>query len=315
LGKGGGLGPRPGGKLGLPVVQPSQCFAAGTPVLTSSGERPIEAIVPGEVVWARDELTGQPVLATVARTFVTPRQLVIGVDVPWDVGKTERLWVTPDHPFWVDRVGWLPARELSSSLLGTATGRAMATASTSEAEPVTVYNLEVEGQHTFYVGRAHALVHNTCKYAPQTYSKWKKDPTKPPNTEVNHLNQNAVYGTKKGGAIPYGEGISVPLTGGTDDVNGQHYKYHRSLEDFWDQYRPGGAKFGDPPTNAEYGAAVEKALIDAGIPPVDALNLAQAARQQRIDAGYADDELVPRIPGPFMKRQPPSAPVDDENRD
>jgi len=56
-------------------------------------------------------------------------------------------------------------------------------------------------------------------------------------------------------------------------------------------------------------------LIAAGVPVTDAINIALAARKQRVDAGYAEDEPVPRIPGPFMKKNPPSAPADDEDQD
>ena len=304
----------PGGRKGLPVLQPSQCFGAGTPVLTAQGERPIEAIVPGELVWSRDEATGTDALAPVARVFTTPDTLVIGIQIPWDVGKSERIAVTPEHPFWVDGTGWVAAQELDGSPLASPSGQPLGTAVESWGERTTVYNLEVEGRHSFFVGHAHVLVHNTCKYKPQSYTAWKKDPTKPTGTEVNHLNQNAVYGTSKGGNIPYGAGISIPLTGGTNDPNGGHYKFHRSLEDFWDQFRPGGARFGDRPTNGDYGAALENALIAAGVPAKDAVNIAAEARQQRIDNGYDDDAFVPRIPGAFMKRKPPSAPADDEDQ-
>lgn len=307
------IGIGPGGRKGLPVIQPSKCFGAGTPVLTDSGERPIEAVVPGDFVWSRDEATGADVLSRVTRTFTTPDQLVIGVHVPWDVGKSELISVTPGHPFWVDGAGWVAAQDLDGARLSSPSGYTFGTALESSGERATVYNLEVEGQHTYFVGHSHVLVHNTCKYAPQSYNDWKNDPTKPPNTQVNHVNQNAVYGTSKGGKIPYGEGVAVPLTGSVSDRL-DHYKFHRSLEDFWDKYRTGGANAGEFPTNAEYGAAVEAALIAANIPATDALNIAEAARRQRIKYGYNDEDDVPRIPGAFLKKNPVTG-VEEEDPD
>jgi Flp pilus assembly pilin Flp len=306
----------PGGRRGLPVIQPSKCFAAGTPVLTADGERPIEAIAPGELVWSRDEATATDVLAPVRHLFVTPKTLVIGVEIPWDVGKLERIAVTPEHPFWVDGSGWVAASELNGApLSATNGGTPLGSAVESWSEPTTVYNLEVEGQHSFFVGHSHVLVHNTCKYQPQSYRDWKKDPTKPAGTQVNHLNQDAVYGTKKGGKIPHADGVSSPLTGSTNDIGGEHYKFHLSLETFWDQYREDGPLAGQRPTNAQYGEAVEAALIAAGVPAVDAINLAEAAHRQRLDYGYKDSDKVPRVPGPIpgMKRKPPSAPTEDES--
>src|SRR5688500_16108789 len=52
----GGVGivPRPDGRPGLPVIQPFQCFGAGTLVAAEHGNRPIEALVAGDLVWSRD---------------------------------------------------------------------------------------------------------------------------------------------------------------------------------------------------------------------------------------------------------------------
>jgi len=168
-----------------------------------------------------------------------------------------------------------------------------------------VYNLEVEGAHSYFVGHAHVLVHNACKLAVKRYDEWSRDPNKPANTEINHLNQDAVYGTSHGGRIPYGAGAAIPLTGDTKDPCTEHYQYHRSLEDFWDQYRPGGAHEGERPTNREYGEAMQNALIAAGFSPTDAARFAAGARKNRIDYQYYDDDLVPRVPGKFMAPRKP----------
>jgi hypothetical protein len=51
------------------------CFAAGTPILTPEGERPIENVRIGDVVLSRDPETSDPEVDRVTRTFVTPRNL------------------------------------------------------------------------------------------------------------------------------------------------------------------------------------------------------------------------------------------------
>jgi len=61
------------GRIYLPVVQ-AQCFAAGTLVATAFGDRAIESIRRGDLVWSRHEKTGAMELKPVVQTFVTPDQ-------------------------------------------------------------------------------------------------------------------------------------------------------------------------------------------------------------------------------------------------
>lgn len=156
-----GLGPSGDGKVHLPIIQP-QCFAAGTPVATEAGLRPIESIAVGERVWARNELTGEDALAPVVQRFVTPGSHVIGVDIPLGLLGHELLRVTENHRFYVPDRGWVPARELDGTLLVSIAPRGppLASAVESWGEWTTVYNLEVEGLHTYFVGEARVLVHN-----------------------------------------------------------------------------------------------------------------------------------------------------------
>jgi hypothetical protein len=75
----------------------------------------------------------------------------------------ETVTATPNHPFWeVRRRDWVDAGELvvGDQLLA-------ANGSVVPLEQVavrhgqfTVYNLEVEGQHTYFVGKTGVLVHN-----------------------------------------------------------------------------------------------------------------------------------------------------------
>jgi Flp pilus assembly pilin Flp len=158
-----GIGPSGDGKIHLPIIQP-QCFAAGTPVATEAGLRPIESIAVGERVWARNELTGEDALAEVVQRFVTPDSPVIGVDIPLGLVRHELLRVTENHRFYVPDRGWVAARELDGSLLVSIAPRgpplASASAVESWGERTTVYNLEVEALHTYFVGEARVLVHN-----------------------------------------------------------------------------------------------------------------------------------------------------------
>jgi hypothetical protein len=138
---------------------PGQCFAAGTLVATESGDRPIESIQVGEKVWSRSTITKSIELHPVLRLF-THRSYVIDLELGHDSLRHETLKVTPNHPFWVDGRGWTRADALSATTVWSPDGLIAATGRLGRSEPTTVYNFEVEGAHTYLVGRAHVLVHN-----------------------------------------------------------------------------------------------------------------------------------------------------------
>jgi hypothetical protein len=78
-------------------------------------------------------------------------------------GEGKLVGVTGTHPFWSeDRLAWVPAKELSAGerlrgLGGAPAVRALAL----RAGPEPVYNIEVEGDHCYRVGRQGLLVHNS----------------------------------------------------------------------------------------------------------------------------------------------------------
>jgi len=112
--------------------------------------------------------------------------------------------------------------------------------------------------------------------------------------QVNHLNQNAAYFPK----IPTSKGIGVAMEGNAfTEIGTPHFKFHESLESFWDLFRKGGPFEGQLPTNAQYGMAMENALRVAGFAEPDVQFLSKIARQQRISWGLAENASVPNIPG------------------
>jgi hypothetical protein len=124
--------------------------------------------------------------------------------------------------------------------------------------------------------------------------------TLPPGFQANHLNQNAVYE----GFIPEDEGLSVAMRGNVITQPGTpHHSYHRSLEQFWDQYRNGGSLESKMPTNADYGEAVRRALIASGLSPVQTSDLAAQAATQRAAYKLSESAAVPRIPEPIWRRR------------
>jgi hypothetical protein len=148
------------------------CFGAGTLVATEAGNRPIEELLIGDLVWATSEKTGETALRPILSTFVNPDAEVLDLDVRRGPALAERIEVTPAHRFWVPKHGWSRADRLADAPLWSQADRLAKTSLWSEAatllasaSPVkrglkTVYNIEVEEFHTYHVGQTGVLVHN-----------------------------------------------------------------------------------------------------------------------------------------------------------
>lgn len=140
------------------------CFAAGTPVATPSGPKPIEELAPGDLVLSRDEVTGGFSTQRISATYVTLNSPLVEVSTLSSSGDEAVVRVTAEHPFWTMTDAWVPAGELTE-------GDALADASGAEvtvlgvvdvAERASVYNLEVEATHTYFAGPTNVWVHNGC---------------------------------------------------------------------------------------------------------------------------------------------------------
>ena len=77
----------------------------------------------------------------------------------------ETIDTTTNHPFYVEEKGWVAAGDLEvGNILVTAVGDEVEVTDLELeklAEPITVYNLEVEDFHTYFVGEYGVLVHNS----------------------------------------------------------------------------------------------------------------------------------------------------------
>ena len=138
------------------------CFVRGTLVDTRDGPRPIEEIRPGDVVTARDQLTGEVEERQVVQTFEHADSAVVEVTYVDAQGKVETLGATPDHPFHVDGVGWVEAGKLlpGQHLTGLDGDYLVVQHVALDEERHTTYNFEVGEFHTYFVGNGDAWVHN-----------------------------------------------------------------------------------------------------------------------------------------------------------
>ncbi|MGH9463762.1 MAG: polymorphic toxin-type HINT domain-containing protein, partial [Vicinamibacteria bacterium] len=134
------------------------CFPAATLVKTPAGDRLIEDLRAGDQVVAFDFPTGAAVPSTVTRTLHNRTQFLVAIET--ELGK---LWSTRLHPFWaVDLGRWVKGMELKAGArLRTVDGGEAVVVSTEVvcADEAT-FNVEVEGQHNFFVASAGVLVHN-----------------------------------------------------------------------------------------------------------------------------------------------------------
>lgn len=163
----------------LGTILRQYCFAAGTQVVTdvaadgSLVTKDIKDIEVGDYVLARDQFDAQDGVERrrVVRKFVKTADHLRVVRFRDARGNVETIQTTDDHPFWVEGVGWLMAKDL---LVGDQVDQpdganAVVLSSVREEHPegITVYNFEVEGDHTYFVedgqGEKTAIwVHNTC---------------------------------------------------------------------------------------------------------------------------------------------------------
>jgi hypothetical protein len=140
-----------------------ECFAAGTPVWTRTGLKPIESLAIGDFVLAQSvetgKLTYQPILGRTVRPSSPCRQIGIGA---------EQLIVASGHPFWVAGTGWKMAKELEVGAVLHGIDGPVVLDANADTESVETYNLVVADFNTYFVGKSGVLVHDITPREPTT---------------------------------------------------------------------------------------------------------------------------------------------------
>ena len=138
------------------------CFAAGTAVTLASGfRRPIEAITEGDAVSAlQEEVRSSPVEPRAAMVTHTMQHMVAEVLVLIVEGR--EIVTTAEHPFAVIGRGFVSAGELrvGDPLLRSNGREARVQRIELRHGSFPVYNLEVAGDHTYFVSDLELVVHN-----------------------------------------------------------------------------------------------------------------------------------------------------------
>jgi hypothetical protein len=131
------------------------CFAAGTQVRTLLGPRPIETIEVGDQVLAQDPLSGKLTFETVNAVHHNPPGETLKIRLG-----SEKVLPSIYHRFWCAGRGWVMARDLKPGDEVRTLGGRVRVDSVAPGAVQKVYNLDVAGSHSFFVGTEGALVHD-----------------------------------------------------------------------------------------------------------------------------------------------------------
>ncbi|MFJ3406760.1 polymorphic toxin-type HINT domain-containing protein [Promicromonospora sp. NPDC090134] len=148
----------------LPVAVPAGCFASfagSTPVLMADGtHKPIRDVRPGDDVHATDPVSGVSGPRRVLDTFVHRDALV-----ELRLASGDKITTTADHPFWSssdhtfeDAKDLAPGEKVLSA---DGTELAVGGIDAGAIREGAAYNLAVLDLHTYHVGDAEVLVHNS----------------------------------------------------------------------------------------------------------------------------------------------------------
>lgn len=149
----------------------SDCFIAGTLVLTESGLVKIEDIKPGDKVYAYDEKTNKKQLKEVKQVFRNKTKEWLHLVVQnTKTNEKQEIVCTPNHRIFVKNKGWIKASQIIENdktlLYNNDEAKVISKTIQKLDEYETIYNFEVEELHNYYVGNLNVLVHNDCVTTP-----------------------------------------------------------------------------------------------------------------------------------------------------
>ena len=141
-------------KYAAPYIR--TCFAAGTPVHTVNGARPIEAIQVGDQVLSQDEATGALSFQPVVFVHRNPPDKTLRIRL----SDGDSVVCSIYHRFWRANLGWAQARELKPGDTLRHLGGIVRVESVETDSVQPLYNLDVASSRTFFVGQTILLVHD-----------------------------------------------------------------------------------------------------------------------------------------------------------
>jgi hypothetical protein len=145
----------------------TQCFVAGTLVVTQEGPKPIEHIEVGDRVAARAMGGAENSWRRVLQLFRDADRVIYRITVRTADGRSDTIGTTREHPFFIDGQWWRGAADLrvGDRIALVDGGVAEVTATAIDAAHADVYNFEVADVHNYFVGPFGVWVHNKCIFA------------------------------------------------------------------------------------------------------------------------------------------------------
>lgn len=152
------------GSLAKRLVGACGCFEAGTMVATPNGAVAIETLQVGDLVLAKNEVTGEIAAKPITELVRPEPKPLFAVALRAAGGRVETLDATADHPWKVVGRGWVETGNLvAGDRIETAAGAPLTLETvTATNRTAAAYNLEVADFHTFLVGKDRAVAHNGC---------------------------------------------------------------------------------------------------------------------------------------------------------
>jgi hypothetical protein len=141
------------------------CFVGGTPITLPDGTiKPIEMMKAGEYVLSRNEVTASTTAQRVSRTWKHKVQATLLLELT----NGEKLETTKEHALFVVDKGFTRAGQLApGATLTCESGESLQVGTiTQNHRENTVYNIEVENFHTYFVGKNRLWAHNKEKANP-----------------------------------------------------------------------------------------------------------------------------------------------------
>lgn len=162
--------------------------------------RAIETLEVGELVRAWDEVTGESGCRAVAETFARGTEMLLALDIENEGGQVERVVTTGEHPFYRPELErFVRAEELAAgdALLSSSGSWLKVGSATWVQQSATVYNLTVDGFHTYFVGLGGVWVHNKAAYRPNAVaSKPNRKPNLKPDPDATGPHTTMKYNSE-----------------------------------------------------------------------------------------------------------------------
>ena len=148
------------------AIKPGGCsFTPDTLISTINGYKTIIEVKKGDIVLSKNDETGEISWREVTDTFKDWHEETITFTVVDENGLEEFITTTAEHPFYVDNIGWLEAKNITE---GTVISGPKEENDISiiqieiNQEPRYAYNFTVDTDHTYFVGKTNMWVHNAC---------------------------------------------------------------------------------------------------------------------------------------------------------